>query len=162
MEGLDKIAESILVEEGYVRKVINGDEYIIKLLPAMQGISLFVRLTKAITPLIGMWADGEKKEDFVLPEEDNLFTELALLFTSKLDDINIEEVTSALMNELTFNGKVVDFDEHFRANYCNLLLLLEEAIKENFGSFFVDYLKAKGINFQEGLAALKTRMQETT
>ena len=161
MDNISAIADSVMVEEGYTLKEINGDVYRLKMLPAMQGVSLAKRILKAVVPLIGMWADGEKKEEFILPEEDDLFTELALLFTSKVDELNVEEVISALMNELTCNGVEVDFNTHFRKNYCNLLLLLEESIKENFGSFFVDYLKAKGINFQEGISALKTRMQET-
>ena len=155
---LNRIAEEVMVEEGRVLKVINGKKYVIQMLPAMQGVSLAKRILKSVVPLLGMWADGEKKEDFILPEEDNLFAELALMFNSKLDELNVEEVIAALVSGLTCDGKEVEFNTHFRQNYSELLLVLEEALRGNFGSFFVEYLEAKGINFQEGLKALKTRM----
>ena len=158
---LNKIASEVMVEEGCVSKVIGGKKYVIQMLPALQGVSLAKRILKSVVPLLGIWADGDKKEGFILPEDDNLFAELAIMFTGKLDDLNVEEVIVALTAGLTCDGKEVDFNTHFRKNYAELLLVLEEALKENFGSFFVDYLEAKGINFREGLAVLKTRMSMT-
>ena len=161
LDDLSSIANQVMVEEGCVLKEIGGNKYVITMLPAMQGVSLAKRLLKAFVPLAGMWVDGSNREGLILPEDDNLYTELAMLFVNNLDDVNVEEVIAALFSGLTCNGSVVDFDTHFRKNYSNLLLILEEALKENFGSFFGDYLKAKGINLQEGLQALKTRMPQS-
>jgi hypothetical protein len=161
---LSKVVAATLAEEGYVVTDIKGKQYSIKLLPAMQGVALANRIIRAVMPAIGAWFDGDKKEDFILPEDNNMFTEIALLLSSKLEDVGLEEIIKALCAGLKCNGEVVDFDSHFRANYSSLLLVIETAMKENFGSFFTEYLGAKGVSLQEvkgAFEALKTPSQET-
>ncbi len=159
---VESIADKVMVEEGHVSYTIGEDVYVIKMLGAIQGIALVNRILKAIIPIAGLWVDGDNKKGLLLPEDDNFFAELTLMFVNKMDELGVEEVIGALCQGLTYNGKEVSFDAHFRCNYSNLLLVLEQAFRENFGTFLEDYLKAKGIDLQGGLQALKTRMQTTT
>lgn len=156
------IAEEVAVQEGHVSYKLGDDVYVIKMLPGKQGMALAIRILKAIIPIAGLWVDGENKQGLILPEDDNLYTELALMFVSKLEEVNSAEVIAALCNGLTFNGDVVEFDSHFMCNYSSLLLVVEQAFKENFGTFLGEYLEAKGINLQQGLQDLKARMKMNT
>ena len=162
---LSNVVATTLAEEGYVTTTIKGKQYSIRLLPAMQGVALANRLIRGVMPSLGAWLDGDRRSDFILPEDDNMFTEIALLLSSKLEDIGIEEIIKVLCIGLKCNGEEVNFDTHFRANYSDLMLVIETAMKENFGSFFIDYLEAKGISLQEikeTFTASKTPTQEVT
>ena len=153
---LRKIADKVLSAEGSVGTTIQGDAYVIKLLPAMQGVSLCNRLFRTFVPAIGAWLDGDKREGLILPEDDTMFSEITHILAKNFETLGIEDVIRAICSGLTCNGVEVDFDNHFRGKYDTLLLVLEVALKENFGSFFTGYLEEKGINLQVIVNSFKT------
>ena len=157
---LQQIAEKVLEEEGCVNKNISGKLYTIKLLPAMQGVSLCNRLFRTFVPAIGAWFDGGRREGLILPEDDSMFTEIAMILSNKIDELGLEDVIRALCFDLKCNGVVIDFDNHFRGNYSDLVTVLEIALRENFGSFFTEYLKEKGLDLQVVLNTLRVPIKE--
>lgn len=143
---LGDIAGGVLASKGYKVKTIDGDVYAIKLMPATQGLSLALNLIKIFLPSLGAWADGEKKEQFILPEDNQMFSEVAMLLVSQMDKVDLSAVVRSLLNGVLYNNEQVDFDKHFSAKYDELIELVEFAMRENFGSFFTNYLRRKGID----------------
>ena len=145
---IQDIANNALAQKGYKTINIDGDMYAIKLLPATQGLGLALNLIKIFLPSLGAWADGEKREGLILPEDDSMFSEIAMLLVSQMDKIDLAGVVKSLLNGLMVNNQSIDFDTHFSGNYEALVELVEVAMKENFGSFFTNYLRKKGIGLK--------------
>ena len=84
-----------------------------------------------------------------------MFTDLAIALVRQLDELELEETCRVLLAGLTCNGQPVDYETHFAGNYSAYIQVIEYALKENFGSFFTDYLKAKGLEIPTLMAMLK-------
>ena len=156
---LDSIAQNVFAQRGYRITLIGGDSYAVKLLPAGRGMALSMNLIKLFLPSIATWADGVKREDFVMPEDVNVFSDAAILLVGQLDQFDIEGTISALMEGLMCNNEAVDWNDAFRGRYTELVEILEFSLKENFGDFFTNYLRKKGIDLTElsqGFADLVT------
>lgn len=113
----------------------NGKKVRIKILPAMsEGIPIARRLFSIIAPAVGGTFDGIKEEDsYGTPRT---FTELALTLCQQLDKSEVVQIIVTLLNNLEVDGKVVDLDEYFAANYGEMIEILEFSLKENFSTFF--------------------------
>jgi hypothetical protein len=140
------IASSIKSKAGFVDKEINGKRYTIKLLPARNGIVIGTQLIKTFLPALAAYADGAKKSQLVMPEDDNIWTSVAMLLVNQMDKINVLDIIDILLENLSENGSSVKWDDAFVGNYSGLLQIIEFTMKENFGDFFTNYLSQKGIN----------------
>lgn len=145
---LETISAGILSAKGYKGVAIEGKVYSVKLLPATQGLGLALKLIKTFLPTLGAWADGEKKEGLILPEDNSMFSEMAILLVSQLDKVDIGLVVKQLLDGALVDNEGLDFETYFSANYSTLIELVEFAMKENFGDFFTNYLRKKGIDLK--------------
>ncbi len=146
MDDIKRIAQSALAEAGVHSVNIKGKTYTIELLPATQAFAVAIQLSKVFLPAIGAIADGTAKRDSILPEDDNLFTDAAVLLVGQLGNISILDTVTLLTQKITVEGKLVKIDEEFKGNLGGLVCLLEFVLRENCGSLFTDYLQAKGLS----------------
>jgi len=116
-------------------KLSSGKKFTVKILRTMAGITVARKLNKIILPLIGGGADGLKHDDYIHGAPQS-FTNLALLLCEQLDKAQIEDLIIVLLEDLSIDGKDVNIDDYFAANYGELVEILEFSLKENFGSFF--------------------------
>ena len=106
---------------------IKGKEFQIELLPAGEGIAVAHRLSTVILPLVSFDTEGGIDLDF---------GKLASSLTTSLGDKELLQVIKKLLKNLCVDGKGVDFDDYFQANYGELIKILTFAFEKNFGSFF--------------------------
>jgi len=151
-DDIANIAQSALKESGIHSTTIGTSTYTIELLPAVQAFAVGTQLLKVFLPALGAYIDGSKKEKLVLPEDNDMFTEVGLLLVSQLDKVSVVDLVSALTLNVKKEGQPVDVNKEFMGNLGGFAALLEFILKENCGSFFTDYLQAKGIS----LPSLKT------
>lgn len=143
------IAAQLLAKKGYKVTIIEGKAYSIRLLPATKGLALGLKLTKTFLPALGAFVDAGKREGLILPEDDTMFSEIAFTLTSQMDKLDLSTIINELLHQAICDDELIDFDSHFQANYSVLIQLVEFALKENFGDFFTQYLRSKGINLGE-------------
>ena len=162
MDDIQRIAQSTLAEAGVHSVDIKGKTYVIELLPATQAFAVAIQLSKVFLPAIGAIVDGNGKRDNILPEDDNLFTDAAVLLVGQLGNVSILDLVSLLTQKITVDGKAVDINEDFKGNLGGLVRLLEFVLKENCGDLFTDYLQAKGISTEllKGLMNKKEDISE--
>lgn len=157
---VQQIANQIDEAAGYKKIQIGNKVYSIRLLPASVGFSVATNLIKTFLPVLGSYADANGRKGLVLPEDDSVFSEMAILLCSQLDKIDPLILVQQLLADSLVNGKQFNFDDQFRANYSDLIKLIEFALKENFGDFFTGYLQEKGIKLGSlNLLSLKTAVQ---
>lgn len=161
MDDIKKITQATLAQAGVHSIEIKGKTYTIELLPATQAFAVAIQLVKIALPTIGAIVDGTKKQDSILPEEDNLFTDAAVLLVTQMNNISVLDIVQLLTQKITVDGKSVEIDTEFKGNLGGLVLLLEFIIKENVGDFFTEYLQGKGISIQT-LKDLVVKKEETT
>lgn len=114
--------------ENVVKTEIKGVSYQLYLLPAEEGIVMAQKLGQLVIPLLdGDSSDGEIELDF---------SKLAKNITSSISDKDFLAIIKRLLKESTADGKEINFNNYFRANYGTLIKLIAFALKENFGSFF--------------------------
>ena len=143
---IQDIANNINQAEGYRNISLGGKTYSIKLLPASTGFTVATLLLKTFLPAIGSWVDSQEREGLVLPEEENVYAEIAMLLCTQMDKIDLLSIVQTLLSEAAVNNAKFNFDIEFRGNYGNLIALIEFALKENFKDFFLEYLQSKGIS----------------
>lgn len=153
MDNVQDIANDVMAKQGYKQVMLDEGMYAIKLLPSTQGIGLAFNLIRVFLPSVGAWADGEKKEGLILPEDNSMFSEVAMLLVGQMDKIDLSQVIKTLCGNALLNNQPIDFEKHFVGNYGSLISLVEFALAENFGSFFTSYLRKKGINIGGLMAA---------
>lgn len=139
------IAQQAAALAGIKQKTIQGKVYSIKLLPASQGLTVGQNIIKGFAPALGVLFDSKLEEDSLFPEEQTVFTDLAIAVVRQMDSLELTSVIQLLMQGLSCDGQAVDFDTHFAGNYAALLSVVEYSLRENFGDFFTLYLKEKGL-----------------
>ena len=147
---------------GQRQKAINGRNYSIILLPATRGLTVSNRLVKSLGPAIGVLLDNSKVKEVLFPEEQSMFTDMAIALVRQLDELDLENTIKELLNGCACNGQPLDFDKHFAGNYGELVAVVEFALKENFGDFFTTYLKAKGLEIHTLREMMQPRVKDTT
>ena len=106
-------------------KLSDGKEYQICAFGAIKGYGIAQKISKVImTPLSKM--EGA---------EMNMITIMAVVLDN-LDEIDSLGLLKELINTVTVDGKDIDFDTYFNANYGILIDLIFEVCKFNFESFF--------------------------
>ena len=140
---MEDINQQAAAKAGIKQKTINGKIYSVKLLPATLGMTISSRIMKAMGPAIGVVVDS--KDEIYLPGEQSFYTDIAVAVVAQLDELSLEMTVQELLGGLSCDGHAVDFDRHFAGNYGSLIAVVEYALQENFGNFFTDYLRAKGL-----------------
>lgn len=107
---------------------INGKTFQIELLPAGEGIAIAHKLSTVVLPLVSIEGDDNQiKLDF---------GKLATSLATNLGDKDLLNVIKRVLKGLCVDGRGVDFDDYFQANYGELLKVITFAFEKNFGSFF--------------------------
>lgn len=109
--------------------VINEKNFQIYLLPAGEGIKRATQLAKAFAPSAASIMDSLKSGEVD-------YSAIAYSLAEGLDNIDVLDVASRLLKDLSVNGQAVNLDEYFMGNYGELVEALAFALKENFESFF--------------------------
>jgi hypothetical protein len=155
MSELSNIKDNVYKEQGLKEITIKNNTYTIQLLPAYEGFAIGMEIIKTLLPAFGAFLDNEQKGEFILPEENSLFSEVALLLVSQIDKLNITDIVSRLLRSAKCDGEDFSVDEKFRGRYSALLSLVEFSLKENFSDFFTEYLKERGLKIRS-LGAILT------
>lgn len=135
MSDLNKFAQQAKEKAGLNTVEINGKKYDIELLPARQSAMIGLELVKLILPSFGVWVDSKSKEEFVLPEENDMFAEAAMLLVSQMGKVNIADIIDLLTKNVTRDGNPVDVDVEFRGDVAGLMQLIKYALEKNIGPF---------------------------
>lgn len=163
MSQIDNIKNQVYAQAGLKEITVKGNRYTIQLLGAYAAFAISADLVKLVTPSVASFMDSGRKEDYILPEESSMFSEMAMLLVRQMDQVNLVAIVQSLLDGITCNGVPVDANEHFRGNFSGLLKVLEFALKENFGDFFTEYLKEKGLEIRSLKEALSIQApQEDT
>lgn len=112
---------------------INGKDFQIYLLPAGEGIKRATQLAKAFAPTLASLVESSSQG--VID-----YSSVAYTIAEGLDEIDVLEVCSALLRDLSVSGQAVKLDDYFMGNYGEFIEIMAFALKENFESFF----EAKG------------------
>ncbi len=161
LSDIQRITQDTLATAGVHSVTIKGKTYTIELLPATQAFAVAVQLMKIALPTIGAIVDGTSKQSNVLPEDDNLFTDAAVHLVGQMENISVLDIVTLLTQKITVDGNPIDIDEEFKGSLGSFVRLLEFILKENCGSFFTEYLEAKGISPQL-LKDLMVKREDTT
>lgn len=158
---ISKIAENATKEAGLHSTTIKDKTYTIELLPATQALAIGLELFKTVLPSFAAWGDYVRKEEVILPEEDNIYTEVSMLLVNQADKLNSTDLVKVLTQKVYSNGVPVDVDREFMGNVGGLVILLEFIIKENIGPFFKEWLEKKGLIIPS-LFSQKTQEETST
>lgn len=120
---------------------LNGKEFQITLLPALQVFKYGKQLVKLILPVVGGGIDalqGNETLDDLGLDENTTFTRLAFLACDKLDEFEVEELIVHVLHGATCDGKEYDINNLTASDMKDLMGLVEFAFKENFYDFFME------------------------
>lgn len=116
-------------------RVINGKKVNIVLLGARDGIKMSMKLGKIVVPtfaqMLSSLTDKDKKEVPMVP-----FKELVEACFDRIEEINLEEMSTLLFQGATVDDFPLNIDTYFQANYGEFIDYLAFALEANFGSFF--------------------------
>jgi len=109
---------------------VDGHKWTCNTLPASKGWSASMQFLDIVAqPLVQMVAQqGESVQS-------EAFSTALGIFTSKLSDPRSLDLVKGLTSDLRKDGKPVNFDMEFAANYGLLLRIFVRLAKENFQSF---------------------------
>jgi len=117
-------------------QISSGKNVRIVLLPAItKGIPVARRLLNIIAPTVGGTLDGLKHDDFIHGAP-KTFSDLSLVVCQQLEKAEVGNLIFTLLENMEVDGKTVNLDDYFMANYGEMIEILEVALKENFESFF--------------------------
>lgn len=137
----------------------SGKKVGIKILRTTAGIAVAKRLMNVVAPAVGGAADGMRHDDFVHGAPKS-FTHLALTLCEQLDKVQIENLITVLLEDMTIDGKEVDYEEYFAANYGELIEILEFSLRENFNTFFTGKgIKARFLKTIQGMILGETPVE---
>lgn len=114
---------------------IDGVKYKIKVLPAMESLKRGLDLTKLLAPAFGSGMDGlMAADDYINPPK--TFTDLTTILATQIDKIDVIDLVDSLLRDLEVNDNRVNINDYFAGDIASMLLVIEFALKENFGSLF--------------------------
>lgn len=134
----------------------SGKKVQIKMLRTTAGIAVAKKLLNLVAPAIGGAADGMRHDDMIHGAPKS-FTHLALTMCEQIDKVQIENIITVLLEDMTIDGKEIDYEEYFSANYGELIEILEFSLRENFETFFTGKgLKARFLKTIQGVVLGQT------
>ena len=154
------VMQQALQQAFQCQSTINGKDYVIQLLPTSVSLEVSQKLVKALGPAFGVLLDNNSDESMYQMEQ-TLFTDLFIAIAKQLDNLELTTLLQVLLKGAYCDGQAIDFDEHFRGKFGELLLVGEWALKENFKDFFISYLKAKGLEIHTLREMMMNHLQGT-
>ena len=145
-----KIEETVEVELATNTIVISGKTYKIKPLKWEDGIDLWEFILKKLLPSIGNGLD-RLQYDEALDGSPTTFAEACINLSRNLDGNTFKLLSISLFSGATVDGKPLDINEEFTANYNSWRKLFIFALKENFSSFFDE-------GWTQGLTSITTML----
>lgn len=153
---MENVIQDVVNKYKRTTTLSNGKKVSVKILRMTAGLAVAKKLMNVIAPAIGGTVDGLRHDDYIHGAPTS-FTHLALTLCGQIDKLQIEDLIVVLLDEMTVDGKAVDIDEYFAANYGELVEILEFSLKENFSSFFT----GKGIKARL-IKTVQTLLSEST
>lgn len=132
-----------LKDTKYREVVINGRELRFKKLGAWSGLQVGAKLSEILAPMIGTTFDAWRREGEVLVEDSTIASEITLELSKVLSNTEVFDSIKILLADVKEGNGKVNLEEDLEI--AELLILIEAAIKENFGQSFLDYCEAKGL-----------------
>jgi len=132
-----------MTEVSRIRTIkINGVNYTITTLGARQGIKRGTEILQMMAPILGAIMDDDTNATFA---DSTLFTEIAIHLATRIDSDKILEIVDELLSGLYRGSQSINYDEEFSARLEDLVQVIEFALRENFGGFFSNFFRAKGL-----------------
>jgi hypothetical protein len=140
--GFGAIAAQAEAKSGTVSKTINGKAFTINRMSGLPGYMLGFKLMRQLLPAIGSVGDGVQNFEDIFPEDRSVFTQISVLLSSGLGNIDIEEVIRLLLGGATLDGVAINLDDpdFLRGDVASVAFLLEWALEVNYKDFFIVYI----------------------
>lgn len=161
---MQDIMKDLAAQSGFKTVEINGKSYTYELMDSYPALLVGGALLETFLPAFGAIGDGIRKKDMIMPEEDNIMSEIALQLATSMGKTNLVDIVKQLLFNVTCGStSVKDISKHFKGNLSGMILLVEDALKENFGELFLGYCKAKGFDLPslKDLISLGQAVQNT-
>lgn len=143
---LNDVVSDVKTSLGVRETTINNKKFSLTLLPADEGLAVFIKLITLFGPSIASIADSARTEEYTMPEDDDVITQAVLHLVAKMSDIpDVIKLIMTLTREVKVDGKPIDFADYFKGNYGEMALVIEWCLMENFKDAFTSWLKAKGL-----------------
>lgn len=122
-----------------IQKTINDNAYYGVKIPALKGAMILKRIIKLVSPSLGEGIDNISGTSF------SGFSGIANKLVDQLDKEDVVDLIVQLVqnSNLTVNSQKISFDrsgltfdDHFAANYDELLDVVTWIIEENYSTFF--------------------------
>ena len=115
---------------------IDGNEFVIHKLGAMDAFVMGKDLLKVVAPLFGGTLDGMRETDSF--EAPRTFTELALTLSDRIDSVGVEHMLVKLLKGTTKNGmEIKDLNDPNQIESHEIFELFAFALQENFKKLFM-------------------------
>lgn len=136
--------KDIVANSGFKTTTIKGTTYMFELLPAFPAAEVGAKLIELLGPSFGALFDGIRREEYILPDESTICSEVAIELSKSLGKADVISIIKLMLYNVQVNGRKIDVDNHFKGDLSGFVQLVEAALKENFGESFLDYCEAKG------------------
>ncbi len=145
MSEVQQMAAQFATQAGQHNITVGGNHYTIKLLPTSIAIKTGMELFEAFLPALGAFGDNQKNKDFILPEEDMIFTEIAVHLSKGLGKTDVVTLFKQLLEGAYVNNQPLEYETQFAGKLGDLRKLVTFALKENFSELFTGTLKDMGL-----------------
>lgn len=132
---IDQIANKYIHKFTIANEMGGAKEITIYKLPAKEGLSMGLQLSKTIIPVLASAMDGLRHDEY-LHGAPKTFSEISLLLLQQIEKVEVEQLILRLTRGMLVDGKEIDFDTYFMANYGELIEVVQKALEVNFKSFF--------------------------
>jgi hypothetical protein len=141
-KGFGAIAQEVKVQSGTVSKTIKGHEFTINLMSGLPAYMLGFKLMRQLLPAVGSVGDGVQNWSDIFPEDRSVFTQISVLLSSGLGNLDLEDTIRQLMKDATIDGVAINLDDpdFLRGDVASVAFLLEWALEVNYKDFFIEYI----------------------
>lgn len=152
MNEIQKIAQQVAEQEGWVHKEINGKQYKIVLLNARTAWTLCERIIQFAAPVVGAFMDDLKAF------ESSVWLEIGSLVAANLGELNIPDLADVLLQGATCNGVAIKVDDFRGAKgLSELKQVTEWALNENVLDFLSEWLGQEASKIQSKMEQMRSR-----
>jgi hypothetical protein len=141
---------------------IKDKVYKVEPLDAESGLDTWEFLMNKLLPSIGTGLDSFR-HDPIMDGAPTTFSEAMLHLSAQLskDPGTLKALSLTLLEGLTVDGELVDFKEHFSANYGTWLKVVKFALTENFSSFFEEGWESAAKDLMGMVAPVMSQSEDT-
>lgn len=106
----------------------NGSVYTINTIPAVKGLGMIKVLVKVLGSSITGYLSSDSEEQAMAAVVEGV--------VENMDKADIEKLILDMIQYVYKDSMAINFDKEFGANYGDLIVLIKEVFKHNFGSVF--------------------------